>query len=156
MIGEAIQHPKHYQHPSGVECIEIIRHHVFDIGNAIKYSWRAGLKSEEGMSLSEKEAEDCGKALWYLHDYLDRMALKSGRYPSPPFHPSGIDCEVVAKCYSEEIAQAFRCLWFVGVIINGRVYSVADEKARVERAIESIESRLERIRTGKGTCGEAI
>ena len=50
-----VDHPKHYcQHPSGIECIEITRHYCFSIGNAIKYLWRAGLKSKEGISLTLK------------------------------------------------------------------------------------------------------
>ena len=63
---DAVNHPKHYtSHPSGVECIEITRHYTFDIGNAIKYLWRAGLKKEQGLSDIEKEIEDCKKAIWY-------------------------------------------------------------------------------------------
>ena len=39
-----VNHPKHYNsHPSGVECIDIVRHYDFNIGNVIKYVWRAGL-----------------------------------------------------------------------------------------------------------------
>ena len=38
-----INHPSHYnKHPSGVECIDIIRHHSHNVGAAIKYLWRAG------------------------------------------------------------------------------------------------------------------
>jgi hypothetical protein len=54
--------PDHYKsHPSGVECIEITKHHDFCIGNAIKYLWRAGLKD------SNKEIEDLEKAIWYIN-----------------------------------------------------------------------------------------
>lgn len=61
---DPVNHPSHYtSHPSGVECIEITRHHDFLTGNAIKYLWRAGLK--EG---SAKELEDLKKARWYI-DY---------------------------------------------------------------------------------------
>jgi sensor histidine kinase regulating citrate/malate metabolism len=36
---EKVNHPKHYNsHPSGIECIEIVRHYNFDVGNAIKFS----------------------------------------------------------------------------------------------------------------------
>ena len=42
---DSVNHPAHYNsHPSGIECIEIARHHNFNIGNSIKYLWRAGLK----------------------------------------------------------------------------------------------------------------
>ena len=39
---DSVNHPAHYNsHPSGIECIEIARHHNFNIGNTIKYLWRA-------------------------------------------------------------------------------------------------------------------
>ena len=71
---DAVNHPKHYtSHPSGVECIEITRHYNFDIGNAIKYLWRAGLKKEQGLSDVEKEIEDCKKAIWYINDHIKHL-----------------------------------------------------------------------------------
>lgn len=72
-----VQYPKHYNsHPSGIECIEIVRHHNFNIGNAIKYLWRAGLKHEEGMSDNEKQIEDLRKALFYISDEIERIKDK--------------------------------------------------------------------------------
>ena len=61
-----VNHPKHYNsHPSGIECIEIVRHHDFNIGNAIKYLWRAGLKGGE-----DKLIEDLEKAIFYINDEI--------------------------------------------------------------------------------------
>ena len=75
-IHDSVNHPKHYtSHASGVECIEITRHYNFDIGNAIKYLWRAGLKKEQGLSDIEKEKEDCQKAIWYINDYIKSLKL---------------------------------------------------------------------------------
>lgn len=55
----SVNHPKHYNaHPSGVECIDIVEHYNFNIGNTIKYLWRAGLKGDA--------IEDLEKARWYL------------------------------------------------------------------------------------------
>lgn len=66
--GDAVNHPTHYNsHPSGIECIEIIRHHSFNIGNAIKYLWRQGLK--EG----EPSTKDIKKAIWHLTDEVGRL-----------------------------------------------------------------------------------
>lgn len=60
--------PDHYKsHPSGVECIEITKHHDFCIGNAIKYLWRAGLKD------SSKEIEDLEKAVWYINMKIESL-----------------------------------------------------------------------------------
>ena len=69
-----VNHPAHYNsHPSGIECIEIARHHNFNIGNTIKYLWRAGLKSEEGMEDTDKQVEDLNKAIWYIKDEIKRI-----------------------------------------------------------------------------------
>lgn len=58
-----VNHPPHYKsHPSGIECIEITRHMNFNLGNAFKYIWRAGLKDDK--------EEDLRKAIWYLTDEL--------------------------------------------------------------------------------------
>lgn len=70
---EKVNHPSHYQHPSGVECIEIVRHYDFCIGNAIKYLWRAGLKDEEGYTNTEKEIEDLKKAIFYINDKIKTL-----------------------------------------------------------------------------------
>ena len=69
-----VNHPAHYNsHPSGIECIEIARHHNFNIGNSMKYLWRAGLKSEEGMEDTDKQIEDLNKAIWYIKDEIKRI-----------------------------------------------------------------------------------
>lgn len=66
--------PEYYKsHPSGVECIDITRHYCFDIGNAIKYLWRAGLKQEEGYTSISKEIEDLHKAIWYIEDRIKQL-----------------------------------------------------------------------------------
>lgn len=75
MSKENVNHPKHYNsHPSGVECIDIVRHYNFNTGNAIKYLWRHGLKSEEGMSNEEKSIEDLQKAKFYIEDEINRLS----------------------------------------------------------------------------------
>ena len=62
---DLINHPPHYtSHPSGVECIQITEHMGFNLGNAIKYIWRA---DEKGNAV-----EDLKKALWYVQRELQR------------------------------------------------------------------------------------
>ena len=62
---DPVNHPSHYtSHPSGIECIQITRWMNFNLGNAIKYIWRAGNK---GNAL-----EDLKKARWYLDDEIKR------------------------------------------------------------------------------------
>lgn len=60
---DSVNKPKHYTtHPSGIECIEITRHMGYNLGNVIKYVWRADLK--------DNAIEDLEKALWYLSDEI--------------------------------------------------------------------------------------
>ena len=63
---EAVNHPPHYNaNPSGVECITVVEHMTFNIGNAVKYLWRAGLKGDL--------VEDLEKAVWYIQREIERV-----------------------------------------------------------------------------------
>jgi hypothetical protein len=65
---DMVNHPKHYtSDPSGVECIEITRHRNFNVGNAFKYLWRAGLKDDR------RTVEDLKKAIFYISDEINRL-----------------------------------------------------------------------------------
>jgi hypothetical protein len=56
---DPVNNPPHYtSHPSGIECIQITEHMGFNLGNAIKYIWRADLK--------DNAVEDLEKARWYI------------------------------------------------------------------------------------------
>lgn len=71
---DSVNHPKHYtSHPTNIECIEITRHYCFSIGNAIKYLWRAGLKSDASLTDKQKEIEDLKKAIWYINDRIKQL-----------------------------------------------------------------------------------
>lgn len=62
---DMVNHPPHYtSHPSGVECITITRHMSFNLGNALKYIWRADLKGDA--------IEDLKKAAFYIQDELEK------------------------------------------------------------------------------------
>lgn len=64
---DPVQNPVHYtSDPSGIECIQITRHRNFNIGNAIKYLWRAGLKEDA-------KVQDLRKAIWYIEDEIKRL-----------------------------------------------------------------------------------
>lgn len=76
-LHDPVNHPKHYtQHPSGVECIQITRHMGFNLGNAMKYIWRADLKNG---------TEDLKKAVWYLQDEISKRESRQekDRRPGP-------------------------------------------------------------------------
>ena len=57
---EQIVHPSHYNWLSGVECMDVVKHFTFTLGNVIKYIWRAGHKS------STTKMADLLKARYYL------------------------------------------------------------------------------------------
>ena len=68
IIVDQVNHPEHYtSDPSGIECIQITRHRNFNIGNAFKYLWRAGLKNED------RHVEDLKKAIFYIQDEINRI-----------------------------------------------------------------------------------
>lgn len=74
---DPVNHPAHYtSHPSGVECIQVTEHYNFCIGNAIKYLWRAGLKSQDPI-------EDLQKAHWYIEREIARLKAKADRSIKP-------------------------------------------------------------------------
>ena len=64
-MSDPVDHPPHYKsHPSGVECIQITEHMGFNLGNAVKYIWRADLKGNAG--------DDLKKAAWYINREIER------------------------------------------------------------------------------------
>ncbi len=74
MSADPVNRPTHYtNHASGLECIEITRHMNFNLGNAVKYLWRAGQKGDY--------VQDLEKAIWYLKDEISRS---QGTYASTP------------------------------------------------------------------------
>lgn len=79
MATENVNHPKHYNDIPGIECIDVVRHFDFNLGNAIKYIWRAGLKKDKGRSLKDKKIEDLEKAIWYLKDEIDQLKIDEVR-----------------------------------------------------------------------------
>jgi hypothetical protein len=63
---DPVNHPSHYTaHPTGVECIDIVETFSFNIGNAVKYLWRAGLK--------DATLVDLKKARWYVEREIQRL-----------------------------------------------------------------------------------
>ncbi len=68
---DQVNHPLHYtSDPSGIECIQITRHRNFNVGNAFKYLWRAGIKDDQ------RQIEDLQKAIFYINDEINRLEGK--------------------------------------------------------------------------------
>lgn len=67
-----VNHPKHYtDHPSGIECIQVTEHMGFNLGNCIKYVWRADLK--------HNAIEDLKKARWYLDREIQKREAEKAK-----------------------------------------------------------------------------
>lgn len=70
--GDTVDHPSHYtsspakcrecSHP--IECIDVVEHMGFNLGNSVKYIWRCDLKSDA--------IEDLKKAAWYINREIER------------------------------------------------------------------------------------
>ena len=68
-MADMVNDPPHYtSHPSGVECIQITEHMGFNLGNALKYIWRADLKGSA--------VEDLEKAIFYINRELEKRKSK--------------------------------------------------------------------------------
>lgn len=69
-MSDPVNNPKHYtSHPSGVQCIEVVEHMGFNLGNAIKYIWRCDLKSDA--------IEDLKKARFYIEREIAKREKKA-------------------------------------------------------------------------------
>ena len=148
---EKVNHPQYYnRHPSGVECIDIIRNYVCDIANAQKYLWRAGLKGEEGLTPVAKEVEDLQKAVWYIHDFIDNYMNNAYVHSNEPHVVRLADGRVIhrediSRYYVEDIGWAIQCLWDNGVVVDGMVVVSSNCMAEMIMAINSIECRIKHL-----------
>lgn len=60
---DMVNHPKHYQDASGIECIEITEPLGYSLGNAVKYVYRYNDKGDP--------VENLKKAMWFLNRVID-------------------------------------------------------------------------------------
>ncbi len=75
---DEVNHPRHYtQHPAGIECIAVVEQMNFNLGNAVKYVWRAGLKSPDAI-------KDLLKAAWYINREI--LRLRNAKEYTPEEH----------------------------------------------------------------------
>lgn len=54
-----------------MECVTVAEHFNFNLGNALKYIWRAGVKSKDPV-------EDLKKAAWYVAREIRRLTGEEG------------------------------------------------------------------------------
>jgi Protein of unknwon function (DUF3310) len=95
---DSVNHPKHYNsHPAGIEAITVIEHFTFNLGSAIKYVWRHGLKP------GADAVEDLKKARWYIEREIARLEgpSKVTRPTGPRFFPG--DAETSLSLLTEQM-----------------------------------------------------
>ena len=71
-MSDPVNHPSHYTSSpascSGcglsIECIQVTEHMGFNLGNAMKYVWRADLKADA--------IQDLRKAAWYIEREIQK------------------------------------------------------------------------------------
>ena len=79
---DQVNHPSHYtSDPSGIECIQITEHMGFNLGNAMKYVWRADLKHDA--------IEDLRKAMWYIQREIEKRINPDGKRMDSLQHTEG-------------------------------------------------------------------
>lgn len=148
---ERVDHPRYYEvkaeddrdHPECIDLLETITAGLpgiiaLDLGQ-LKYLYRLGHKSEEGLTKREKAVEDANKILWYAKDldrhwnyYLDELERARFHY--------NIGTHTMARLIAEEFAMN------KPAVIKDCVrrviycaYELSTENWDVERYVESVQ-----------------
>ncbi len=148
-IKRPVDHPEYYNgREDGIECINVIRHYTFNIGCAIKYLWRAGLKHSEGKTDQEKEVEDLKKAVWYIKDYMKNEKGDGTLFYLPRdmnrmvVKLTGHTINDITRVYDYKVEAAMRSLMMVGINAGGEVMSHRYWKEDLELAVKMIEGKV--------------
>ncbi len=64
---ERVVHPAHYNWIPGIECLDVVERFDFNLGNAIKYVWRAPCKD------NAEAVVDLRKAIFYIEREIDLL-----------------------------------------------------------------------------------
>lgn len=131
---DRVARAKHYNvHPSGIECIVLVRLCPFSLGNAIKYVWRAGEKNDI--------IEDLKKAIWYLDDYTKALDRE---FDSPPqIVAAGRIAERVQDQRNGNLEGFLRALY--GGLENGGPWRFT-YKSRVNLASLFVEGMIDNVK----------
>lgn len=139
---EKINHPPHYNaHPSGIECIDIIEHMDFNIGNSIKYIWRSNHK--------ENLIEDIKKSIWYISREIERresfnifQKLVNNIYSSVYKNSSKINDKLLLNIAngftSAEICNVFILLYY-STIFKNTTWKLESAKNILENHLKFLE-----------------
>lgn len=89
-MSDPVNKPSHYtSSPSGVECLDVVEHLCFNLGNAVKYIWRCDLKG--------KPIEDLKKAAFYINREIARR--EKAEYEQQP--TGGLTMEAAGAALKE-------------------------------------------------------
>ena len=145
MSTDPVNHPEHYLHPSGVECIQITEHMSFCLGNAIKYIWRADHKGDA--------INDLRKAVWYLEREITRrtdeantapVVTKSASSPTEEDEPSASLDDIRLQAVGGDkqaqlyLAQGYAHGWY-GLIRSSYMSCLWRSRANEPRTEEEVE-----------------
>ena len=149
---EKVNNPDHYRKIGlNTECIDIAEHCNFNIGNAIKYLWRAGHKADE--------LTDLKKCRWYIereivrydrNPFLSIYMKMANSVRVNPIERSSRGLQEVMEKFDPDRAQCFLGLYrYMFTQENRRPLS--DSLEFINDAINRIENNnKELIRYGRG------
>lgn len=115
-----VNHPVGYNmHPSGVECIEIIRYLTFDTGCVFKYLFRFEYKDG---------SKDVNKSKWYMEDFAVNKVPLDRRPPAKVL-------EKVKKVWETEPNPQIKWIWglFLTYLSNPTPYRMEELRNAVSR-----------------------
>lgn len=113
----AVVHPRHYnKHPSGLECIVVAELMTFNLGNALKYVWRAEHK--------DRKTEDLQKAMFYIERVLEPA--------SPPLLPKPQLGYAAQRLASQRDQTSAICLLLVRAELDGNYHFAAQALAMLQ------------------------
>ena len=159
-MSNRVNHPEYYKKKNGIETIEVIRHYVCDIANAVKYIMRAGVKPEQGMTAEEKEIEDLHKAEWYIKDFRQALRGENGckftihevtdrKYVRYMAEATGHWLQEISTGYEWGVEIALQCVLCTGLIYKGKVYTIHSGDALLENALKLIQQRILDLESGE-------
>lgn len=124
-IGSDPINPAYY---AGTACAEIIEHMPTNVGFAAKYAWRLGEK--------DSEAQEAGKAIWYLKRQFDLPWIDMGTGQS--FFSFACErIEAAVKAHKLDLIRSE----IVGECV---AYTIDGAHRHLERAIRLFETYIEK------------
>ena len=130
----AVNSPSHYASVWSVECIDIAERHEFNIGNALKYSWRSGRKDKA------KYLEDLEKCAWYIRRELHRIAV------DPLWYELDIMVKEVKAFQANPMSQSGFSIAEAMLILMVPPQLTPEYSSRLRQALGFIEEACEAVR----------